>query len=352
MKKRPTLSDVAKLAGVSAAVVSAIVNHQDGHNIRVNPETRERVITTIAELGYVANPSARTLARGQNKLIGIFTYEPIFPFQHHDFYHPFLLGIEEEAEAQGYNLLFFTNVTNSDGKRSVYHDGASQLSMADGSILLGLNEDKEELCRLTREGHSFVYVGRREVPDTIISYTAADYIQATCQLTKMMFDLGHKNVLYVSLPRKIESNVDRMNGYFLAYKNRNLLPPHDAVLQLCPQDITPETIHSMINRGITGVVVENDALGQTIWNKLTELGLSVPDDFSIAICGNPQQPLNNPIDWTMFNIPRKEMGIHAVRLLVHHLQNPSSMQPEIINLPCTIVPGHTIARPKTTQKEV
>ena len=68
MIKRPTLSDVAKLAGVSAAVVSAIVNHQDGHNIRVNPETRERVIAAIAELGYVANPSARTLARGQKQI--------------------------------------------------------------------------------------------------------------------------------------------------------------------------------------------------------------------------------------------------------------------------------------------
>ena len=285
-------------------------------------------------------------------MIGIFTYEPIFPFQHHDFYHPFLLGIEEEAEAQGYNLLFFTNVTNSDGKRSVYHDGASQLSMADGSILLGLNEDKDELRRLTREGHSFVYVGRRVVPETIISYSAADYEDATCRLTEMMFDLGHKNVLYVCLPRWIESNEDRMNGYFLAYKNRNLSLPQDAVLQICAKDITQETMRSLIKRGITGVVVENDSLGQAISNRLTDLGLSIPDDFSIAICGNPQQTQNNPVDWTMFNIPRKEMGIHAVRLLVHQLKNPSSMQPEIINLPCTIVPGHTIARPNTQKKEV
>ena len=351
MKKRPLLSDVAKLAGVSTATVSAIANNQDGHNIRVNPETRERVLTAIAELGYVANPAARILAKGKNKLIGIFTYEPIFPFKHHDFYYPFLLGIEEEAEAQGYNLLIFTNVTNPDGKRSVYHDGASQLSMADGSILLGLNEDKDELRRLYREGHSFVYVGRRDVPDTSIFYTAADYTEATRQLTDMLFDLGHKSLVYICLPRWIESNEDREKGFFLSFKNHRIPTPEDAVLRINPEKISKDTIQTLINRGVTGAVVENDALARALLLELQMLGLSVPKDFSITLCGNPQHADDAP-DWTMFTIPRREMGIHAVRLLVHQLQNPASVEPETINLPCTIVPGNTIAPPFSAVKEV
>src|SRR5512133_2402972 len=121
MKNRPRLSNVAKLAGVSTATVSAVVNHQMDRNIRVSPETQARVWKAVEELGYVANPVARSLAGGKNRLLGIFTYEPIFPFKHHDFFYPFLLGIEEEAEAQGYNLLLFTNVTNTDGKRSIFH---------------------------------------------------------------------------------------------------------------------------------------------------------------------------------------------------------------------------------------
>jgi DNA-binding LacI/PurR family transcriptional regulator len=350
MKKRPILTDVAKLAGVSTATVSAIVNNRDGHNIRVNPETRERVLAAIAELGYVANPAARILAKGKNKLIGIFTYEPIFPFKHHDFYYPFLLGIEEEAEAQGYNLLIFTNVTNPDGKRSIFHEGASQLSMADGSILLGLNEDKDELRRLYREGHSFVYVGRREVPETIISYTAADYIDATRQLTDRLFDLGHKALVYICLPRWIESNEDRESGFCLSLKNHGIPVTKDTIIRIDPEKITKELVQTLINRGITGAVVENDALASALLNELINQGYSVPEDFSITLCGNPQHILENSPDWTMFTIPRREMGIHAVRLLVRQLQNISGVEPETVNLPCTIVSGNTIAPPSSVFK--
>ncbi len=345
MKKRPLLSDVAKLAGVSTATVSAIVNNIDGQNIRVNPETRERVLSAIAELGYVANPAARILARGKNKLIGIFTYEPIFPFQHHDFYYPFLLGIEEEAEAQGYNLLIFTNVTNPDGKRSIYHDGASQLSMADGSILLGLNEDKDELRRLYKEGHSFVYVGRREVPETTISYTAADYTTAVQKLTDMLFDLGHRSLVYVSLPRWIESNEDRKQGFINSHKNHGLALLDDHFLNTTPEQINTDMIRSLLLKGVTGAVVENDLLANAIRRSLQALDLTVPADFSITLCGNPQTNSEEAPEWTMFTIPRREMGIHAVRLLVRQLQTPGSVQPESIDLPCTIIPGHTIAKP-------
>jgi len=350
MKKRPLLSDVAKLAGVSTATVSAIVNNMDGHNIRVNPETRERVLAAIADLGYVANPAARILARGRNKLIGIFTYEPIFPFKHHDFYYPFLLGIEEEAEAQGYNLLIFTNVTNPDGKRSIFHDGASQLSMADGSILLGLNEDKDELRRLHQDGHSFVYVGRRSVPETIISYTAADYADATRQLTDMLFALGHRSVIYLCLPRFIESNEDRENGFVLSLKNHNLPVDKESIIRLNPEDLSQTVIQSLLNRGVTAAVVENDDLACKLLMKLQSLGLSVPADFSITLCGNPQHANDKSPDWTMFTIPRREMGIHAVRLLVHQLQNSSRVEPETVNIPCTIVPGCTIAPPPKSAK--
>jgi len=352
MAKRPTLSDVAKLAGVSTAVVSAVVNNRDGQNIRVNPETKERVLQAVSELGYVANPAARILARGQNRLIGIFTYEPIFPFQHHDFYYPFLLGIEEEAENQGYNLLLFTNVTDPSGKRSIYHDGASQLSLADGSILLGLNENKDELRRLQEADYSFVYVGRRDVPGTTIPHTAADYITGTRKLTEMLFDYGHKKLAYICLPRVIESNQDRLQGFCLAYELKGLPILQEQIIRIDPELITRDFIRGLITLGISGLVVENDLIARPLIKVLKSMNIRIPEEFSIALCGNPQNPSDETVDWTMFNIPRKEMGIYAVRLLVQKIENPSGMEPVMYNLPCTIVPGHTIASPYTFSKEV
>jgi len=62
----------------------------------------------VRELGYVPNIAARNLARGRNHILGIFSYESVFPLESMNFYHEFLVGIEEAAEQAGYNLLMFS----------------------------------------------------------------------------------------------------------------------------------------------------------------------------------------------------------------------------------------------------
>lgn len=346
MKPRPRLSDVARLAGVSTATVSAVVNHPAEGNIRIGPETRERVWKAVTELGYVANPAARSLAQGKNRILGIFTYEPIFPFQTHNFYYPFLLGIEEEAEQQGYNLLLYTNVTAANGTRSVFHNEINQLAMVDGAILMGLDENKDELRRLQNAGYPFVYVGRRDIPETEISFTAADYTSATARLTELMFERGHRKVIYLCLPRWIESNQDREDGLFLAYKRYGYILPDNPVFRLETEQVTPEFVKSLIESGVTGAAVENDNLAQALVDAVHKLGLEVPKHFSVALCGDPQQyNWENSIDWTMFTIPRREMGSYAVRLLVDQLRRPGEITPQGVYLPCKIIPGQTIAAP-------
>src|SRR5262245_48484111 len=106
--RRPTQADIARLAGVSQATVSVVLNGRDS-DVRISPATRERVLTVIREWGYVANPSARSLAGGRNRIIGVHTFEPVFPTTSVDFYFPFLLGMEQEAADLGYDLLLFTS---------------------------------------------------------------------------------------------------------------------------------------------------------------------------------------------------------------------------------------------------
>lgn len=346
MKPRPRLSDVARLAGVSTATVSAVVNNSVDGNIRIGQETRERVWKAVTELGYVANPAARSLAHGKNKILGIFTYEPIFPFQTHNFYYPFLLGIEEEAEAQGYNLLLYTNVTASNGVRSVFHNDVNQLAMVDGAIMMGLDENKDELRRLQVAGYPFVYVGRRDIPETAISFTAADYTSATARLVEMMFEKGHRQVVYICLPRFIESNQDREDGLYLAYQRSGYLRPDNPVYRVEKEQVTPAFVKSLIEAGITGAAVENDILAQAFMDAVHQLGLEIPLHFSVTLCGDPQRyDWENYPDWTMFTIPRREMGSYAVRLLVDFLRHPEEITPQGVYLPCKIIPGQTIAAP-------
>jgi LacI family transcriptional regulator len=350
MKNRPILADVAHLAGVSSATVSAVVNHTTGRNIRVSAETRQRVWDAVAKLRYVANPAARILAGGENRILGIFTYEPIFPFQHHDFYYPFLQGIEEEAEAQGYQLLLFTNVTNVNGQRSIYHDDTNLLYMANGSILLGLNENKSELRRLQEEGYPFVYVGRRAVPGTTISYVAGDYASVTQELTQRLVALGHRRLVYIAPPPRIESSVDREVGLSRACQECGLTQDEVLILHIPTEELTPEKVQALVAAGITAALIEFDDQCQAVLQGLHALGLSVPQDFSIVLLGNPHHAWDHSLNWSMFTVPRREMGMEAVRMLVQRLVHPEDANPHCVYLPCEIVEGQTVAAPCLTHE--
>ena len=164
--KRPRIKDVARVAGVSEGTVSVVLNDRVGENVRVSEKTQQKIWDAVSELGYVANPVAQNLAGGQNHIIAVFTFEAIFPIDVSSFYYPFLIGIELEADRQGYDLLLITGSTDSvSGKRRIYENNVNRLSRADGAILLG-HGDKQEVYRLLDEDFPFVYVGRRASPMT------------------------------------------------------------------------------------------------------------------------------------------------------------------------------------------
>ena len=67
------------------------------------------LLATARSLGYVPDPIARRLSKGQNNLLGLYTFTATFPTNVQHSYYPFLVGIEEEATDQGYDLLLFTS---------------------------------------------------------------------------------------------------------------------------------------------------------------------------------------------------------------------------------------------------
>jgi DNA-binding LacI/PurR family transcriptional regulator len=339
--KKPTQSDVAKQAGVSPAIVSLVLNGRLDGNVRISNDTQERVWKAIRDLGYVPNLVARSLAGGQNHLLGVFTYESIFPLEQHDFYYPFLLGIEQEAEQQGYDLLLFTRANAANGQRAVFHQGVNRLKLADGAVLLGMNSDKEELARLQQEGFPFVYVGRKEVPEHPISYVAADYASATQQVVEHLLELEHRELLYLHATSLSESVQDREEGYRKAYARHKLPLPETAILRF--EEGQPLQLEQWLTQGVTAIVCEWPWLAAQVYEAARGLGVDVPGELSVATLGESSSP-SNPVAMTSFQIPRQQMGSEAVRLLLERLSNPKDNTPRRTVLPCKFVVGQTTAK--------
>lgn len=341
--KRPRISDVAKVAGVSDATVSVVLNGRVGENVRVSQGTQEKIWAAVHQLGYVANPVAQRLAGGQNHIVAVFTFESVFPMDVSSFYYPFLIGIEQQADLLGYDLLLVTGTSDpSSGKRRIYQNNINRLGRADGAILLG-HGDKSEVSRLLQDGFPLVYVGRRELPHDDISYVGADYVQATHEIVRHIHDLGHCQLAYLQTTRQNEASRDRLVGYETACSDLGLQTSSEEIWSGETRELNHHVIADYLKKGITAFVVEDDTLGRRLLEIAEHLDIQCPGDFSFAVLGNPLNPVQEVPDWTTFSIPRREMGSEALQMLVHILESPrdASLLPQRKMLTCQFTKGAT-----------
>lgn len=342
--RRVTQAEVARLAGVSQAVVSLVLNGSDG--VRVTPETRKRVEDALRQTGYTVDIMGRRLRGKSNQILGVFTYESVFPSGAGDFYGPFLGGIEEEAESQGFDLLLFTSPGRRLGRRKVYEQGSNRLGIADGCILLGRHTDQDELDRLVAERFPFVFIGRRESPAGPVSYVGADYGRATAALYERLHALGHRRIALVGYPEQSEPTVDRRGGYLRACRRHRR--PELAITEPDPVAV----FQRLQAERVTAALVETTGMAASIRTLAEATGQRVPTDLSIGVLGDtdPTQTTPGPIgagdeiDWTMFHIPRRQMGGLAVRTLVGMLRGElrAGRQTQVL-LACELVEGATVA---------
>ncbi|GAA3080556.1 LacI family DNA-binding transcriptional regulator [Rhizobium viscosum] len=336
--KRLTQHDIAKLAGVSQATVSLVLNGAPTALARIPQETRERVQQVIRTTGYVADPIARRMAKGLNRILGVFTYEPAFPSEQADFFAPFLLGIEEEAQAQNYDLLLLTGA-GVGRERKIFADG-NRLRIADGCLVLGREFDRAELKRLVTGDYPFVAIGRREDAGGPVPYVGGDYASATRALVEKARSLGHGRLAFIGPSGSAESVVDRWRGFLDAITgNADLVLHVDEVGQGAA-----ETLDAIIESGASAVFFVELADAVRVEAAARERGLSIPGDFSAVVLGSHVRAERSHVQFTSFNIPREEMGRQATAMLVRRIEDASPV--EQILLTCEPVEGQTLGPAK------
>lgn len=340
--------EIAGLAGVSQATVSIVLGNKRVTGRRVSATTRARILEAAQELGYSVNPVARNLAGGQNRLLGVYTFESVFPSGDRDFYGPFLVGIEHQAESLGYDLLLFTSASQPKGARSIYAGGVNRLALADGSILLGRQENKAEIARLARDRFPFVYVGRRDIPDADFSYVTGDYARATGEVLRHLVKLGHDRIVYLGVSAPREPDRDRERGWLSTRDELGLAPDRVFLQRATTQESPRQLIRQLWSKGTaSAVVLEDPETAQQFFDAAEELGISVPDDLSIAVLGDLPSSPPGSVRWSGFSIPREAMGRRAVDLLLQEIDSAAGRH-RSITVPCPLIEGDTTAPPMHT----
>lgn len=338
LPRRLTQKDIARLAGVSQATVSLVLNGAASGDARIPEETRERVEKVIRDTGYVADPVARRMAKGLNRILGVFTYEPAFPSDQADFFAPFMLGIEEAAQKLGYDLLLFTAAPG--GRRRIF-DEHTRLRLADGCLIIGRAFDRDELTKLVAGDYPFIAIGRRDDAGGPVPYVGADYAAAAAVMVERAVALGHRHFAYVGNPERAESMHDRWTGF------RAGLAEHGGSLDLhIPVEHRPgeETLDALVAAGVTIAFFLELADAIEVEAAARRRGLAVPGDLSIVVTGSHERT-RRPAGtvFTSFGIPREEMGRQATAMLVARLEGRAEAGQVLV--PCEFVAGSTLGAP-------
>ncbi|MGW6282907.1 LacI family DNA-binding transcriptional regulator [Kribbella sp. NPDC055071] len=323
-------ADVAKAAGVSQSTVSMVMNGTADLG-RISAGTQRRVMDAARRLQYAPTGPRRPVARTSPHLLGVHTFEPIFPTSSRDYYFEFLRGIEEQAAVDGCNLVLFTAAPDEAGVRRIFADDTNRLRQASGSLLLGHHADREDLARLAFEGYPFVYVGHREVPGASISYVGGDYRTATGEIVDDLVALGHRAFAYLGEAERDEPQVDRWSGFAGALERFDLPVPSPVFDQ--PSGVTTAWLDQALAAGTTAILVESVSLLRVLAAMISLRGLSVPGDLSVVLLVDDENEISS-MPWATLQIPRNAMGRRAVRLLTTLLTDPDGDYDRQILLPC------------------
>lgn len=307
--KPPRQSDIAKVTGVSQATVSIVLTGRSAEN-SIPLATQQRVLEAAEQLGYVPNVNARSLRGGRNGLIGVHTFEPVFPIKDDDYYHEFLVGIEEQAMLMGLDLVLFASTQAPDGTRSIYGKGSNRLRLADGAVLLGISRTAEELERLAMEKYPFVFIGRRDGVSARMPYVAPDYHAALGGVATRLREAGHTSIAYLGHAERTAPQDDKLAAY-LEHTSRTQLrtmPPQFPTTD----SLTGQRLRAMIDDAVTAVVVESYELAAALMDVAATAAIDIPDDLSMVCLDVGPRAAG----WSHIEVPRRQLGSRAVAVLI------------------------------------
>lgn len=295
--RNATIGDVARLAGVSVATVSRVMNAHPA----VKPATIERVRAAAAQLDYVPSNAARSLSLGRTHTVAL-----LMPDLSNPMFQQVLRGANRAAAAAGYRLLVTDSVENPDAEADLALEARRR---GDALILCSPRMSPRDLRRVLSAAEPVVLINRESEAAGVPSLFV-DYVEGTRLLATRLMRLGHRSFVYLSGPPSSISNAHRVQAL------RTFAREHDDVSMTvlpCGGAIGDgdAALAPVLASGATAVLAYNDVVAFGLLGRLNEAGVAVPGDISVA--GYDDIPFSRyatpPL--TTVSVPKEELGRHA-----------------------------------------
>ncbi len=317
----PTLDDVARVAGVSRATVSRVVN---GGRL-VSPETSQAVTRAIAELGYQPNQAARALVTRRAGAVAVVVPEtdervfsdPFFPQAYHGALTAFS-GVDTQV------LLAMAPPGESVHRMARYLDSGH----IDGAIVL--SHHGPELAReLAKSAHAAVFIGDPGVPG--LPFVELDQVSAAITATRHLLDRGCTRIATITGPMDMNAATERLRGFESAMAQAGLTP-----VGVAAGDFTvrggERAVTELLEQApdLDGLFVASDLMAAGALRVLRRSGRKVPDQVKVVGFDNSSAALETSPQLTTMTNPAGELARIAGEMLLGLLSGASPEGPVIL----------------------
>jgi DNA-binding LacI/PurR family transcriptional regulator len=330
-----TIRDVARVAGVSVATVSLVVNGS-GERLRIAPATRERVLACAEELGYVADARVRGLRAGKTRTVLVAFIARQVPDA---FFVDILHALDGAAARHDRDTQFHLVRAPLDGAGWQSLRGAAKA--AAGVVLVG-SPPPHEAAPLRPLPVPVVQIGSGDAPPGA-AVVRVDNRLAGALVARHLVDLGHRSIALLGPHRWYAPFLERRDGLLAALEAAGLPAP----LVLSEPEPHHETVARLRAAGVTAVVCLYDRLALGLLRQARLAGVGVPGDWSVAGFDD--------MDWiallspalTTVRIPRARMAEAAMGRLEALLRSePGSAEDEPLVITPELVARESTAAPR------
>ncbi|HZU69919.1 MAG TPA: LacI family DNA-binding transcriptional regulator [Ktedonobacteraceae bacterium] len=323
MRKKPTIDDIARLAGVSRTTISRVLNHKPD----VDPATRERILRIIAEQNFVPSTAASGLAGGRSRLIGM-----LIPAWAWWMISDLAPGIIEYIKQTPYELVLYSiNDEDIERDRSEVINRLLATQLTAGLLAIYPARASQHLTRLYKQGFPVVIIDDQQ--EQVTPWVGVDNSGGAYTMVRHLIGLGHRRIAHILGPADYLVSHDRYNGYRQALLEEGIEPDPELVLA---GDFLPQSGRACAEKLFalppekrpTAIFASSDQMAYGVLAAAEVYGLSVPGDIAVVGFDDDRPSAHTRPPLTTIRQPYFEMGQRGIELLLSMIEAQTGTRAE------------------------
>jgi LacI family transcriptional regulator len=310
----PTSHDIARIAGVSQATVSRVLQNRGN----VQESTRQRVLKALEETGYVPNVQAQAMRMRRSGLVGVVTGRITNPF-----YPELLDGLAQAITAANMRMALWASDEPASSTVAVQ---AIQGGAVDGLIFTTATREDPALNQAVSQ-HLPIVLVNRSITGMQCDQVTSDNVSGGRLVAEYFLASGHTDVAVVGGNDVISTGRERRQGFVAAFAEHGIEVPANRQPECDFTHDDARTVGLELLRSgnpPTAVFCVNDLVAFGVQDAAHRLGVAMPDDLWVAGYDDIPMAAWDRIDLTSVRQPIESMARVAVETLVARIQNPDA----------------------------